>query len=317
MKRESLPEKFAMLERRLGRELLGQRLMRQASHWARVSHQGEGAFKLQKYIPIDDLALLGLTLTGLRGRARRNIHAHEIVEQTWELPRLPRAFDGFRLLQLTDLHIDIDARLAATIAAKVRATPHDACVITGDYRNSTDDDYGPSMRLMAPILEAIHAQRWGILGNHDFIEQVWALEAAGLPILLNEASAITRGDEQLWIAGVDDQHFYGTADFAAARRGVPEGACCILLCHSPEFHTEAAQHDYDLMLSGHTHAGQICLPGGRHVICPVKDLSREYIRGRWQSDKLQGYTSRGTGACGIPARLNCPPEITVHVLRRA
>ncbi|WP_269539086.1 metallophosphoesterase [Cerasicoccus fimbriatus] len=311
----ALPPKYASLEKRLGRALLSERLHRQASHYARLSHQGEGAFKLEKYIPLDRLAELGLTVLGLKGRARRNIHAHEIVEQIWHLPRLPKAFDGFRLLQLTDLHIDIDATLADTIAAKVRETPHDACVFTGDYRNSTDDDYGPSMRLMAPVLEAVSSQRWGILGNHDFIEEVWALEEAGLPVLLNESACLTRGVERLWIAGVDDEHFYGVADFAKARADVPDDDCCVLLCHSPEPHPKAAQHGFDLMLSGHTHGGQLCLPGGRHVVCPVKNLSGAFIKGRWLSGAMPGYTSRGTGSCGIPARLNCPPEITVHVLR--
>ena len=85
----------------------------------------------------------------------------------------------------------------------------------------------------------------------------------------------------------------------------------------PEAHAEAAQHNFQMMLSGHTHGGQLCLPGGRHIVCPVKDLTREFIAGRWQSGSLQGYTSPGTGCCGVAARLNCPPEITVHILHRA
>ena len=171
------------------------------------------------------------------------------------------------------------------------------------------------MQLMKPILESRNLPQFGILGNHDFIEMVRELERHGLPILLNEATPLERDGQQLWIVGVDDPQFYKTHDFARARRGVPEDACTILLCHSPEIHTEAANHKFDLMLSGHTHGGQICLPGGRHVVLSTKNLKQPYIKGPWSSGKMLGYTSRGTGCCGVAARLNCPPEITVHILR--
>ncbi|MEO0796266.1 MAG: metallophosphoesterase [Verrucomicrobiota bacterium] len=280
-----------------------------------MTHQGEGTFRLEQFVPIDRIAELGLSILGLRHKARKNIYEINVVEQTWHLRRLPPAFDGFRLMQLSDLHIDLDEQLADTIADRIATVDHDACVITGDYRNSTNDDYGPSMQLMVPILSVLSKHRWGILGNHDFIEEVWHLESAGLPILLNESTAITRDGQKLWIAGVDDQHFYEVHDFERAQRNVPVDQCCILLCHSPEPHDEASRYDFDLMLSGHTHGGQLCLPGGHHLVCPVKNLAKPFIKGRWRSNNLLGYTSPGTGSCAIAARLNCPPEITIHILR--
>lgn len=306
---------FIRLKERLGEETLRRRLLQQANHWAKLNHQGEGIFKIERFVPIDTLAEWGLKASLLWKRAHANIFDIEIVKQEWFLPALPVNFDGFRLLQLSDLHIDIDPALSRVIADAVGRCPHDAIVITGDYRNSTQADYGPSMELVESVLRASPAQRFGILGNHDFIEMVWELERHGLEVLLNEAAAIERNSQKLWIVGVDDPHFYQTHDFAKARAAVPNDACSILLCHSPETHVEASRYGFQLMLSGHTHAGQICLPGGQHVVLPVKGLAKCYVKGRWQSGPLQGYTSRGTGCCGVAARLNCRPEITVHVLR--
>jgi len=308
---------FDSLKARLGEDHLRKRLLKQADHWATNIHQGEGIFRLEKYISIDRLAKFGLQATGLWQRAHQNIFRIQTTEIVWNLPRLPDNFDGLRLLQLSDLHIDIDPRLAECIAAKVKATPHDVMVITGDYRNSTVKDYGPSMSAMSRIIQSSSSPQFGILGNHDFLEMVHSLEDMGLVILLNESASLSRGEEKIWIAGTDDSHFYQTHDFMKARSKVPENAFCVLLCHSPEVHVEASHHDFDLMLSGHTHGGQICLPGGRHIVCPVNNLDKSYIKDRWISGKMRGYTSRGTGSCGVAARLNCMPELTVHILKRS
>ena len=305
---------FDAFRERLGEDLLRDRLLKQASHWARMTHQGEGIFRLEKFVSIDSLAEFCLKLVLLWPRAHGNIFRIETNMVEWNLPRLPKAFDGFRLLQLSDLHLDVDDALAGCIASKVREIPHDALVITGDFRDSTDKDYNPSMKAVRSVIQSSDAPKFGILGNHDFIEMVWHLEDIGLPVLLNESVELRRDGDSIWFAGVDDPHFYRTADFRRARENVPDDAFCILLCHSPEVHQQASVHDFDLMLSGHTHGGQICLPGGRHVVCPVKHLPSEFVKGPWRSGDLPGYTSKGTGSCGVAARLNCFPEATVHVL---
>lgn len=316
-KLSNLPQSrdFNQLKERVGEALLRKRLTKQAEHYAQLSHQGEGIFKLERYIPIDRLAELGLKLSLLWTRAHQNIFNIQIVEQEWPLQNLSPSFHGFRLLQLTDLHLDIHPDLAPAIARAIEKCPHDAMLITGDYRNSTSNDQEPSMALMPQILNATQAPCFGVLGNHDFIEKVERLERYGMKILMNESTAIVRAGEQLWIAGVDDPHFYQTHDFATARRNIPADACSVLMCHSPEAHADAAQYGFDLMLSGHTHGGQICLPGGRHIFCSTKGLAHQFVKGRWESGGMHGYTSRGTGAGGVAARLNCPAEITVHTLR--
>ena len=305
---------FRQFADRIGEEQLSKRLMLQASHWARLKGQGKGVFKLERFISIADLTRYGLKACLLWKRAHHNVFDIEVTEQHWRLNNLPKNFDGFKLLQISDLHIDIADGLNVRIADVIRKTPHDAIVMTGDYRDSTDSNYKPSVELMKRVIDASDAPKYGILGNHDFIEMVWDLEAQGLPILLNEAISIKRSEQKLWICGVDDPHFYKTHDFQAARAQIPKGACKILLCHSPEVHEKATFYGFDLMLSGHTHGGQICLPGGRHVILPSKGLEKRFVKGAWKSGQMLGYTSRGTGSCGVAARLNCRPEMTVHHL---
>ena len=309
-----IPE-YPALEARMGRNLLSERLLHQARRTAKLIHQGEGIFRLERLIPFDTLVAICLSLAGLRQRARRNYLDVRLVTREWHIPSLPPAFDGFRLLHVTDLHIDLDFALVPVAERLIRSVPHDAAVLTGDYRNATDGDYRPCLEGMGGIIKCLAPQRWGILGNHDFIEMVPPLEAAGLPILLNEVAAIERNGQKLWIAGIDDPHFYKTHDLAKVRASVPEGSCSILLSHSPETYLDVERLGFDLQLSGHTHGGQLCLPGGIPVVVPCK-VGRQYIRGPWRFGKLQGYTSPGIGGGGVPARLNCPPEITLHILRK-
>lgn len=304
------------LRARLGDALFEKRLQRQAGKKAKLLHQGEGVFRLERVIPFDATVIRILKLLGLREALRRRFLDVRVVEQEWKLPALPAAFEGFRLLQLSDLHCDLDPALTPVVETLVRATPHDAAVITGDFRNSMGGDHGPCLRDVEKLLSVLSPARFAILGNHDDLEMAPDLESLGLPVLLNESTAIERNGQHLWISGIDDPHFYKTHDFAKARSGIPRDACAILLSHSPETYAEAADAGFQLQLSGHTHGGQICLPGGHALVVPCK-VPKKFLVGRWSHGALQGYTSRGTGACGVPARWNCPPEITLHSLHPA
>lgn len=301
---------------RLGAELYAKRITRQQDKFRKFFLQGRGIFRLQRILPFEVLLNGILKFTGLQKTMRADFLNVQLENKEWFFSNLPESFEGFQILQLTDLHCDLEPELMPLVIDLVKQTPHDAAVLTGDYRNRIEGSHEETIRAMKQLGEALSAPSWGILGNHDSLEMVPELERDGLPILLNEMAEIRRGEDSLWIAGVDDPHYFKTHDLEATRRKAPENAFVILLSHSPETYAEAAQHGFALQLSGHTHGGQICLPGGRHVLVPCK-IPRRFVAGAWSHRTLQGYTSRGTGGCVVAARWNCPPEVTLHTLRRA
>ncbi len=305
---------FRDLGRRLGPALLRQRLHRQANLVARLVHQGEGALFIERVVPVDRIVEMFLTVAGLRERGIANCLDIQVVERDQPLAALPREFDGFRLLHVSDPHLDLIPGFTDRLIGLIRETPHDLAVVTGDFADHPAGYFHDFLDDLRRLAAALGPGALAILGNHDTIEVVPHLERSGLRVLLNENAFVERGGARLWIAGVDDPYFYRTHDLAAARRGIPADACAVLLSHSPETWAEAERLGYSFMLSGHTHAGQICLPGGiaivRHGRCP-----NAMFAGAWSHGGLRGYTSRGTGSCGVAARFNCPPELTVHVLR--
>ena len=307
-------EDYDALSRRLGVALLRQRLHEQAHHEAGASHQ-ESLFQwLESWIDVDALVARVVRFAGCWRWGHRNYQAIRIVENVLHHRRVPAALDGLRILQLSDIHLDLDPGFARIVVDKLRGLRYDLVVITGDFRNTTTGDHRASAREMLGILPAFDAPVYGILGNHDFVEIVPPLERSGLRFLLNEVVPIAHNGATLYLAGVDDVHFYRTHDLARVREAVPEEAFSILLCHSPEAYVQVAAHGFDVMLSGHTHGGQICLPGG-FILVRVCPAPRGMSRGAWEFRGVVGYTSVGTGACGVPLRFFCPPEITIHTLR--
>jgi hypothetical protein len=143
-----------------------------------------------------------------------------------------------------------------------------------------------------------------------------AMEAMGYRLLLNERVTIERGGETIHLIGIDDAHFYRLDNFAGAVAEVPEQEVAILLSHTPEVYRLASHSNIDLMLCGHTHGGQICLPGGWPIMTSASS-PRALVRGPWRHSAMIGYTSAGSGTSIADVRLNCPPEVTLHRLRRA
>lgn len=311
-----LAEDYCKMAARMGMEALGKRMERQARHWAGFDHQGEGIFFFERWVPVDRIAEFMLDALGLGRIGRRGARALKVEQHTVTSPAVPPDLDGFTLLQLSDLHLDLETGVVEALMKALPPLHYDVAVITGDYRNSTRDTYAQSIAHTGRLRSALKGPVFGILGNHDFIEMAPALEAGGIRLLMNEAVFIERGNARVFLAGIDDPHYYRTHNLERFTHRPPENnEFRILLSHSPETWREAARA-FDLMLSGHTHGGQICLPGGiplvRNGHCPARLLA-----GPWQEGTLHGYTSRGTGCCGVPMRFFCPPEITLHTLRSA
>ncbi|MGE0621996.1 MAG: metallophosphoesterase [Pseudomonadales bacterium] len=304
------------LEARLGILHARRRLDVEVAHEARVFGGGFSFFHLENWYSVHALIRGGLKLTGLYGRAERNTLGIRIVENHVTLPALPRAFAGFRILQLSDLHIDMNEAVAHAIIERARTVDYDLCVLTGDYRFRTFGDVGACLDGMRRLRGSLTGTVLAVLGNHDSVAMLPELEDMGIRLLMNESTSCERGGERLYLAGIDDAHFFAVGDIDKALAGIPDQAPAILLSHTPEVYRDAARAGVRLMLSGHTHGGQLCLPGGLPITLDAR-IPRRLGRGAWRHGDLQGYTSPGTGSSVVGVRLNCPPEITVHVLQPA
>lgn len=257
-----------------------------------------------------------LNRTGLRRLGERNALRPVVRRVPFALEGLPRAFDGYRILHLSDLHIDGLDGLADAVAERVSRLEVDLCVLTGDYRFEA---HGPTMQIysgLGKILSAVRSRNGvvGVLGNHDYAEEARVLGKMGVRMLINDAVEIVEGEETMWVVGLDDPHHYECDDLPGALARVPEESFKVLLVHSPEVIEEARHAGIGLYLCGHTHGGQVCLP----LVGPVvvnADCDRRFVRGAWRVGGMQGYTSSGVGCSLLPVRFFCPPEIAVLELR--
>src|SRR5690606_32886190 len=191
----------------------------------------------------------------------------------------------------------------------------DLCVLTGDYRQLTFGPVKAALSGMAMLREAIRDDAYAVLGNHDSVRMVPALEDMGYRLLMNEMVPQERDGGMLYLAGVDASHYYNVHNLHRAVGTHAAGASSLLLSHTPEILCYAQQTAYDIFLCGHTHGGQICLPGGIPITLD-SDCPRRLGRGSWRVNGMQGYTSPGAGTSVLNVRLNCPPEVTIHTLTR-
>lgn len=259
---------------------------------------------------------VALRLSGLYERGVRNALTLDLTEIELGFTGLPPAFDGYRILHLADLHIDALPGLAERVVALVDGVEVDLCVLTGDYRFRVGGGHEAILEPMRAVIEAVRARdgKVATLGNHDSVAMVRPFEAMGLNVLVNQILTLERGGDRLHVVGVDDVHTFRTRAAVQAIETVPEGFL-LALVHSPEFVELAAEAGVSLYLTGHTHGGQVCLPGGWPIVTSSK-AGRALAVGLWRRGEMLGYTSRGIGVSSLPVRFNCRGEATVITLRR-
>lgn len=310
-------DKLREIRQRVGDIHVDQRLGIERDKQAKIFGQGRTFFHIENWALVGWLVKHTLKLTGMLKWGRRNARAITVKHNRVELPHLPRQFDGYTLLHISDLHLDIADDMPHVLIEAVRQVDYDICVLTGDFRALTYGDYQRAVNGLRQLRAHLKPHVYAVLGNHDSILMAPLIEALDIQLLLNEHVAIKRGDEQgcsfIHLAGIDDPHYYRTDNFDKAAGNIPNGDVSILLSHSPEVYKHAAFAKFDLMLCGHTHGGQICLPGGLAVLVNA-DCPRRLCRGAWRFQHMQGYTSVGAGSCVVDVRFNCPPEITLHKL---
>ena len=303
------------LEERLGALHARKRLGIETDHEAQVFGQGLTFFHWENLYSAPAIIRNALKLTGLYWRARRNAERIIVKRNEVRSAALPSLFDGYKILHISDMHVDMNEAAMQHLIELVDGMQYDLCVLTGDYRGKTFGPFEAAVEGVAKVRARLKEPIYGVLGNHDTIQMVPAMEAMGIRMLLNECEVIARGDQRIYLAGIDDAHFFRVDNIEKAAFPIPEGEFSILLSHTPEVYRQAAHANFNLMLSGHTHGGQICLPGS----IPIKleaVLPRRMGAGAWQYHNMIGYTSVGAGSSVLPVRLNCPPEITLHCLRR-
>jgi predicted MPP superfamily phosphohydrolase len=254
-----------------------------------------------------------LIATGLYWRARKNAEDIKIRRHDVWSPELPASFDGLTILHLSDLHADISDGAMRRLIELLPTVSYDVCVLTGDYRGKTFGPYRAAIEGMRRVRAHLKEPVYGILGNHDTVRMIPGLEEIGIRMLLNEAEEFERGGEHIHIVGIDDAHHYRLDNLEKAASRIPDAEFSILLSHTPEVYRQAAHAGFNLLLSGHTHGGQICLPGAIPIILDAV-LPRRMGAGSWSYRDMIGYTSAGVGSSILPVRLNCPPEITLHRL---
>lgn len=310
------PALITQLEQRVGRLHTHRRLGIEADYEARIFGQGRNFFHIENWHSVHGLLRGVLRLLGVHGRGRRNARAIELRHNDVHVANLPEPFHGFSILHISDLHLDMAEDMPQVLSAAVRGVDYDICVLTGDFRGKTFGDYASALAGMRQVREHLNGEVYGVLGNHDTLRMLPALEDMDIRMLMNESLPLVRDGAVLHLAGIDDPHYYRADNIEKASAGIPAQAASILLAHSPEIYRHAAYADFDLLLCGHTHGGQICLPGGYPLMYNA-NTPRALCRGAWRYRQLQGYTSMGSGACVVDVRLNCPPEITVHRLHTA
>lgn len=303
------------LERRLGRVHARQRLGIERDHESVFGH-GINFFHVENWYSIHSLFRIALKLTGLYWRGQENSARIQVRHNRIQLRNLPSSFDGFTILHISDLHSDMNPKAMERLISVLPGLDYDICVLTGDYRGETYGPFGGALERLAVIRSHLKEAVYGVLGNHDTIRMVPALEEMGIRMLLNESVTIRRNHQRIHLAGIDDAHYYRAENFEKATREIPHDEFSILLSHTPEIYRQAAHADFNFLMAGHTHGGQICLPGSIPLMLQSV-LPRRMAAGPWRYHEMIGYTSVGVGTCIVAARFNCPPEITLHHMEHA
>lgn len=275
-------------------------------------------------------------LIGAAGTAGLALYAGEIerhwidvVERDVTLSGLSSEIEGMRVVQISDIHMDdfTEPFFLRDVVERINQLKPDAVFLTGDFVTSAKAPNTTAHEAAwqcARILADLECKRlYAILGNHDVnsgASEVYdALNKSGIIVLRNSYLPIERGNGRLWLAGLDDAMVgHPNLDIAIPERiRNVRNEPVILMCHEPDYATVIQAHpagqSVDLMISGHTHGGQVRLPFIGALVLPP--LGRLFVEGLFELGRMKLYVNRGIGTIQVPFRFDCPPEITLFTLR--
>ncbi len=244
-----------------------------------------------------------------------------VYDQPVTITSLPPAYDGLRIVQLSDLHLGpwISLPYLNRALALANSLSPDLIVLTGDYVRKDPRYITPVYHALAQLHAPVGV--YGVLGNHDqwedetLVRTRQEMAQAGIVELTNTGVALDRNGQRLGLAGVADL-WTGQPDPEQALASVPPGVPVILLSHNPDVVEQVRDPRVALMLSGHTHGGQVNLPLLGTPVVPSRHGSK-YAAGLVRVGPTQLYINRGIGMAVLPFRLRCRPEITLLTLHRA
>jgi len=284
----------------------------------------------EKSIQRDLLKILWIGFVDLTFQAINRI-GHDVFGEPKEfkvetvqikLQRLPQTFSGFRIAQISDIHMGgwMNFERLQRVADSVIAQKPDVLLITGDFlkgrsfTEATKQGIKDLIRVLRPLAAAIPS--FAVLGNHDYwtnpdaIREMLAL--CEITDLTNAVFTVTREGGNLHLCGVDDVR-HGDVRLHDVIDQVKDNSAAILLAHEPDYaDISAATGKFDLQISGHSHGGQIVVPFYGPLILPLS--GRKYPSGLYKIGNMFQYTNRGVGVDRLAIRINCPPEITIFVL---
>ncbi|MCU0705748.1 MAG: metallophosphoesterase [Fimbriiglobus sp.] len=234
------------------------------------------------------------------------------------VPNLPPAFEGLRVAFLTDLHHGPHTNLSfiTQVVRSTLALNPDLILLGGDYCLRDAIYIEPAFEVLGALSAPLGV--FGVLGNHDYAHDEGAritrrsMRRAGIGELINTGQWLQRGNEKLWLAGVDDL-WWGKPDAATALGETTVSDAVLMVSHNPDFCEQLRDRRVGIVLSGHTHGGQVRVPGMRNPFIPSK-YGDKYAQGLIDAPACRVYVSRGLGATGLPVRYNCPPELTLITL---
>ncbi|HJO92367.1 MAG TPA: metallophosphoesterase [Victivallales bacterium] len=260
-------------------------------------------------------------ICGVMKIMRREAYDLQLAEHTLFFQNLPQKFNDLKILFLSDIHIDLVDNIKGKLLKTVNESEFDICILGGDYvykhKKISSGDIREFYRKLIEIIQNKSRKIYGILGNHDRYESGVFLESLGVKILVNESVKIEKDNEFIYISGIDDPCYFGAHDFDLCEKDIIDSDCFkILISHSPGTYKDADKLNYSLSLNGHTHGGQICLPGG-NMIFSNTSAPNKLAKGCWKYNNLQGYTSNGIGCSGFAGRLYCKPEVVILKLKCA
>ena len=254
-------------------------------------------------------------------------HQLDLERRTISIARLPEAFHGLRIAQISDIHLAeyTEPWFVEQAVRMVNRLKPDIVLLTGDFicmgpiNKSSAEKYAPLCAELMGKIECPH--RYGVLGNHDWMVNgdlvVASMASVGIPILHNTSLPFERDGARIWIAGIMDAlSWESDVNAAIPKTADKDREPVILMAHEPDILPAVARlNAFDLMVSGHTHGGQVRLPFLPPLLLPP--LGKRFVEGHFRMGRTQLYVNRGIGSVGLPFRFRCPSEVTELTLQPA